>query len=60
MPPADMFWGDRFGVLSDPYGHTWSVATNVRKLTDEEIQKGAAAAATEMQPELDRRRAAGR
>jgi PhnB protein len=59
MPPADMFWGDRFGVLSDPYGHVWSVATNVRKLTDEEIQKGAAAAAAQMQPELERRRAAG-
>jgi PhnB protein len=59
MPPADMFWGDRFGVLSDPYGHLWSVATNVRKLTDEEIQKAAAAAATQMQSELERRRAAG-
>jgi uncharacterized glyoxalase superfamily protein PhnB len=59
MPLAEMFWGDRFGVLSDPYGHLWSVATNVRKLTDDEIQKGAAAAAKEMQPELERRRAAG-
>jgi PhnB protein len=55
-----MFWGDRFGVLSDPYGHVWSVATNVRKLTDDEIQRGAAAAAAETQPELERRRAAAR
>src|SRR5690349_9073063 len=27
MPVADMFWGDRYGVLEDPFGHVWSVAT---------------------------------
>jgi uncharacterized glyoxalase superfamily protein PhnB len=45
MPPQDMFWGDRYGVFSDPYGHTWSVATTVRHLTDEEVRQGAAACA---------------
>jgi PhnB protein len=42
MPVADMFWGDRYGVLEDPYGHRWSVATHVRDLTSEEIQRGMA------------------
>ena len=27
-PPADMFWGDRFGQLTDPFGHSWSMATH--------------------------------
>src|ERR1700741_2442352 len=38
MPVADMFWGDRYGVLDDPFGHHWSVATHMRDLTPEEIQ----------------------
>src|SRR5258708_3435631 len=31
MPVADMFWGDRYGKLEDPYGHRWSLATFVRQ-----------------------------
>jgi PhnB protein len=27
MPMADMFWGDRYGVIEDPFGHRWSIAT---------------------------------
>ena len=38
MPPADMFWGDRYGALTDPYGHSWAVATHKQDLTDEEIK----------------------
>ncbi len=30
MPVADMFWGDRYGALEDPFGHRWSVATHIR------------------------------
>jgi PhnB protein len=41
MPVADMFWGDRYGVLQDPFGHSWSVATHVRDLSPEEIQQAA-------------------
>ncbi len=41
MPCADMFWGDRYGGVTDPYGHHWSIATHVEDLTPEEIQKGA-------------------
>jgi PhnB protein len=39
MPIADMFWGDRYGQLEDPFGHRWSVATHVRDMTAEEIKK---------------------
>ncbi len=40
MPPADMFWGDRYGVVVDPFGHKWSVATHIKDLTHEEILEG--------------------
>ena len=42
MPVADMFWGDRYGQLVDPFGHRWSVATHQKDLTPEEIQRGMA------------------
>nr|WP_314545221.1 VOC family protein [uncultured Massilia sp.] len=38
MAPADMFWGDRYGVLVDPFGHHWSVATHVRDVSVEEMR----------------------
>ena len=60
MPPQDMFWGDRYGVLVDPYGHRWSVATTVRQVTPEEMQRGAAACAAEMQQQAERQAAAAR
>ena len=44
MPPADMFWGDRYGRILDPFGHSWSIATHVKDLTPEEIQKNMAEA----------------
>ena len=44
MPPADMFWGDRYGKLVDPFGHEWSLATHKEDLTLEEIGKRAQAA----------------
>jgi uncharacterized glyoxalase superfamily protein PhnB len=39
MPVADMFWGDRYGQLEDPFGHRWSVATHLREVSPEEIQQ---------------------
>ena len=39
MPVADMFWGDRYGVLDDPFGHHWSVATHIRDVSPEEMQQ---------------------
>jgi PhnB protein len=38
MPLADMFWGDRYGVLEDPFGHRWSVAHHVRDVSPEEMK----------------------
>lgn len=37
MSPADMFWGDRYGVLVDPFGHQWSIATHKEDLTPAQI-----------------------
>lgn len=41
MAPMEMFWGDRYGVLTDPFGHSWAVATHTRDMTPEEIQTAA-------------------
>ena len=37
MPPQDMFWGDRYAVLTDPFGHSWSLATHISDPTPEEM-----------------------
>lgn len=44
MPLADMFWGDRYGLLTDPFGHSWSLASHKEDLTPEEISQRAQAA----------------
>ncbi len=41
MPLMDMFWGDRYGQVTDPFGHVWSIATHKQDLTPDQIQKGA-------------------
>lgn len=41
MPVTDMFWGDRYGLLEDPFGHVWSVATHVRDVGPRELQEAA-------------------
>ncbi|TFV56222.1 VOC family protein [Mycobacterium sp. PS03-16] len=38
MPVEEQFWGDRYGVLRDPFGHLWSMATPVREVSMEELQ----------------------
>jgi PhnB protein len=38
MPPMDMLWGDRYGVVTDPYGHKWSFATHIKDLTPEQMK----------------------
>lgn len=40
MPAMDMFWGDRYGVVTDPFGHSWSFATHIKDLTPEEMNAG--------------------
>lgn len=42
MPPANMFWGDRFAKVQDPFGHQWSVATHIEDVSDEECARRAA------------------
>lgn len=44
MPVADMFWGDRYGVIEDPFGHRWSIATPKRTLSEAELRQAAASA----------------
>lgn len=44
MPLADQFWGDRYGKLTDPFGHSWSLATHVEDVAPEEMKKRAEAA----------------
>jgi len=39
MPLMDQFWGDRYGIVSDPYGHQWSMATHVRDMSQEDMAK---------------------
>jgi uncharacterized glyoxalase superfamily protein PhnB len=38
-PVQNMFWGDRFGQVADPFGHRWSLATHVEDLAPEEIAR---------------------
>ena len=42
-PIDDMFWGDRFGKVADPYGHHWGIATHKEDLSPEEMGKRASA-----------------
>ena len=39
MPLKDQFWGDRYGQLEDPFGHTWSMGQKVATPSAEEIEK---------------------
>ena len=50
MPVADMFWGDRYGQLEDPFGHRWSIATHTRDVTPEEMKQAMAQMASQPPP----------
>lgn len=43
MPLENMFWGDRYGTVVDPFGHRWSIATRVEDVTPEEMNRRAEA-----------------
>ena len=43
MPLADMFWGDRYGKVIDPFGHHWSIAEHLEDLTPEQMEEKMAA-----------------
>jgi uncharacterized glyoxalase superfamily protein PhnB len=48
MPLMDMFWGDRYGQIEDPFGHHWSIATHVRDMTPKQMREAGAAAMAQM------------
>ena len=41
MPPADMFWGDRYSQVTDPFGHVWAIATHKEDVSPEEMERRA-------------------
>ncbi len=41
MPPADMFWGDRYACITDPFGHIWGLCKQIEQLTPEQIEERA-------------------
>lgn len=48
MEPVDMFWGERFGRIRDPFGHEWGIATLIREMSVDEIEVAAQQALAEM------------
>jgi len=48
MEVADQFWGDRFGTIRDPFGHSWSFATHIEDVTPEEVAERTKAAMAAM------------
>jgi uncharacterized glyoxalase superfamily protein PhnB len=38
MPLADMFWGDRYGKVLDPFGHQWTLGTHIKDMTQDEMK----------------------
>jgi uncharacterized glyoxalase superfamily protein PhnB len=39
MPVSDMFWGDRYGVVIDPFGHAWGLATHIEDVPPDEMRR---------------------
>jgi PhnB protein len=56
-PITDMFWGDRHGSFVDPFGHTWSVSTHKRDLSQHEIEEGGRKFMAQMQQEAQKKTA---
>lgn len=55
--PQDMFWGDRFGKLTDPFGHAWAIATHKEDVAPEEMGKRAKAYQASMAAQQQARKA---
>lgn len=51
MEPADMFWGDRYGKLTDPFGHNWSIGTHKEDVAPEEMERRMREATAKMTPQ---------
>ena len=41
MPLTDMFWGDRYGKITDPFGHNWGISTHVEDVSEADMDKRA-------------------
>jgi PhnB protein len=39
MPLANQFWGERYGVVTDPFGHRWSLAQHIEDVAPEELER---------------------
>jgi len=58
MPLMDQFWGDRYGIVTDPFGHSWSLATHVKDMSPEEMQHAQDEAMAQMPPQPAERKTA--
>src|SRR5579885_2177602 len=56
-PLMDQFWGDRYGVVTDPYGHQWSLASHIKDMSPEEMQSAQDEAFAKMPPQAERKSA---
>jgi PhnB protein len=59
MPVADMFWGDRYGKMTDPFGHSWSLATHIEDVAPEEMARRSKEAMAKMAGQQARTKQAG-
>jgi PhnB protein len=50
MPVSDQFWGDRYGKLTDPFGHKWSIATHIKDMSEDEMKRSMDDAMAKMPP----------
>ncbi len=50
MPLMDQFWGDRYGLIADPFGHKWSIAAHTKDMSPEEMQRAQHEAMAKMTP----------
>jgi PhnB protein len=57
MPLMDQFWGDRYGMVADPFGHKWSIATHIKDMSPEEMQRAQEEAMAKMPPAAARKTA---
>jgi uncharacterized glyoxalase superfamily protein PhnB len=57
MPLMDQFWGDRYGMVADPFGHKWSLATHIKDMSQEEMQREQDEAMAKMPPTAERKTA---
>src|SRR5262249_33585341 len=50
MPLMDQFWGDRYGTVTDPFGHKWSLGQHIKDMSPEEMQRAQEEAMAKMPP----------